>query len=47
MVVGLRWLLRGPLRSGRLCDSRLDAFYHGLLVPEWRMGVQEMETVLS
>ena len=28
MVVGLSLAYRGLLRSGRLCDSRLDAFYH-------------------
>ena len=28
MVAGLSLAFRGLLRSGRLCESRLDAFYH-------------------
>ena len=30
MVAGLSLAYRGLLQSGRLCDSRLGAFYHGV-----------------
>ena len=30
MVAGLSLAYRGLLRSGRLCDSRLGAFYHAV-----------------
>ena len=33
MVVGLSLAYRGLLRSGRLCDSRLNLFYH--VVRSW------------
>ena len=30
MVAGLSLSFRGLLRSGRLCEGRLDAFYHAV-----------------